>query len=158
MQQETLSKKEKNMLKAAHLRYVDDMNHQQIAKDLGLSPSTISNYFSSDEMEKFERFYSEEEKRYMKVKLKEKIDQNTKIASNLVGSAAKSGDAKPSDKIRAAGVIQDIPKNYIEMMQELGIIDKPKERKEVKQTNVDSSSDKLAELYKEKMEGEQENE
>jgi len=123
MTKEAMSGKERNMLRAAHLHWVDNKTHAEIAKDLGLSEGTVRNYFSDPEMQQFREFFSWEARQEMRMKIKEKAEQNTKLANNLIAQAVQDQDAKPSDKIRAAKEAQQLPNRYIEMMQRLGLID-----------------------------------
>jgi len=131
MKQETLTHKEKNMLKSARKRWIEDKDLQTIADELGMAYSTIQNYFSDDQMKKFEEFFSEEEKQFLKVQLKNRVETNTRQANNLVSRVIEHPEASASDLIKASKESQKIPKRYIKMMQELGVIKKPKERKEV---------------------------
>jgi DNA-binding transcriptional regulator LsrR (DeoR family) len=130
MPQEALSKKEKNMLKAAQGRWVYDWSNERIAKEIGLTKSTVDNYFSDPEMEQFEKHFSDEQIEFLKVQMQQRIEDGTKLANNLVAKGIQDESAKPSTKIKAAREAQKIPERYIKMMQELGVIQKPKERKE----------------------------
>jgi len=150
MTQDTMSKKEKNMMRAAHLRWVDNMTQAEIAKDLGLATSTVENYFSDPEMQQFREFFSWEARQEMRMKIKEKAEQNTKLANNLIAQAVQDQDAKPSDKIRAAKEAQQLPNRYIEMMQRLGLVDTDADDTEKSDAaGPNMLEDKLAEYYEE---------
>jgi len=156
MEQQTLSLKESRMLQAAKMRYMEGKGNQAIADELELNEKTIRNYFTSDEMQQFEEYFSDEAREFLKVQMKQRIEDGTRMADSLLSQAVSDERAKPRTKIKAAKEAQKIPERYIKMMQELGVIQKPKERKEVTETNSVSSSDKLAEYYKKKMEEEAE--
>lgn len=53
----------------------------------------------------------------------DKIDpENKKLAENLLSQAISHEDATPRDLLKAAKQAQQIPKNHIEMLKELGIM------------------------------------
>jgi len=135
MDQKTLSGKERNMLKAAKKRWMEDKGNQTIADELGLSLNTIENYFSSEDMDQFEEFFSEEEKQYLKIQMKQRIEDGTNEAQNYISKAVSHERTRPATYVKAAKEAQKIPERYIKMMQELGVIQKPKERKEVQETS-----------------------
>ena len=118
------------MLQAARMRHVEGKDNQQIADELGVSHSTVGNYFSQEDMTKFEEYFSEEAKQFLKVQMKQRIEDGTKLANNLVAKAIQDERAKPRTKIKASKQAQKIPERYIKMMQELGVIQKPKDRVE----------------------------
>ena len=155
MPPETLTQRESRMLKAAKMRHIEGMDNQQIADKLGVSHSTVGNYFSSDDMQQFEEYFDEEAKQFLKIQMKQKIEDGTQLANNLVAKAIQDDRAKPHTKIKASKQAQKIPERYIKMMQELGVIQKPKERKEVEnKAKTENHRKELAELMKEKQEGE----
>lgn len=147
MDQEPITRKEKNMLKAARLRYVDDMSNPEVAEHLGLDVSTIENYFSSDEMKQFERYFSEEEKKYFKVKMKEKIEQNTALANNLISQAVNDPEARPRDKLKASQEVQKMIDRHMEMMHKLGWFD---DGNEIEEADTEDLRSELADYYEEK--------
>lgn len=138
MQQETLTRTQKNMLKAARKRWMEDKSNSQIADDLGLATSTIENYFSSEDMAQFEEFFSKEEKQFLKVQMKQRIENGTSEAENYISKAVTDERTRPSTYVKAAKEAQKIPERYIKMMQELGVIQKPKERKEIEEKSGES--------------------
>ena len=155
MSQETLSQKDRNMLRAAKKRWMEDKDNEQIANELDLSRNTIENYFSSEDMERFEEFFSEEEKQFLKIQMKQRIEDGTNEAQNYISKAVSHERTRPATFVKAAKEAQKIPERYIKMMQELGVIQKPKERKEVEnKASTENHRKELAELMKEKQEGE----
>lgn len=149
MPQQALSKKEKNMLKAAQGRWVYDWSNERIAKEIGLTKSTVDNYFSDPEMEQFEKHFSDEQIEFLKVQMQQRIEDGTKLANNLVAKGIQDDDAKPHTKIKAAKEAQKIPERYIKMMQELGVIDKQPDKIKEKEKG-DDTTEKIARFYEEK--------
>lgn len=135
------------MLNAAEMRYIQGMGNDSIAQELGISTSTVEGYFSSDQMQQYEEYFSDEARKFLKVQMKQRIEDGTKLANNLLAQAIQDQDASPRTKVKAAKEAQKIPDRYIKMMQELGVIQKPKERKEVENKETESSLDKLAKIY-----------
>jgi DNA-binding transcriptional regulator LsrR (DeoR family) len=157
MPQQTLTQKESRMLQAARMRYMEGKGNREIAEELGLNEKTIRNYFTSSEMEQFEEFFSEEAREFLKVQMKQRIEDGTNMADNLLSQAISDDRAKPRTKIKAAKQAQKVPERYIKMMQELGVIQKPKERKEVEKTGgSDQVLSDLQEAYNELQEEEEE--
>lgn len=115
------------MLKAAQGRWVHDWSNERIAKELGLTRSTVDNYFSDPEMEQFEKHFSDEQIKFLKVQMQRRIEDGTKLANNLVAKSIQDENCKPSTKVKAAREAQKIPERYIKMMQELGVVEKPGE-------------------------------
>ena len=154
MKQQTLSKKEKNMLKAARLRYIDNLTNEQIGKQIGASKNTVDNYFASDEMRKFQQYFSENEKQFLKVQLKEKVEDTSEASIDLIGRAINHEDIKPRDYLKAAKERRQTLKDHINMMEALGF-----DTGEVSEQDKDDSQDmrkKLAEIYNNKQEKDEE--
>lgn len=144
------------MMEAARLRYMEDCSNQEIADRLGLRETTIRSYFSEDDMDQFKRFYSDQELFKLQQSLEQDIRDGEQLANNLLARAIQSDDAKPSTYVRASKEALENRKRKVELLQELGIIQKPKERKEIEEK--DSSQEireEFAEYYKEEMEAEQ---
>lgn len=139
------------MEKAAKLKFGKDMTHKQIGEKLGLSKNTIDNYFAQEEMKNFQRIFSDKEKFELQRVLEQQLYDISNEAEEKIRAGANHPEASAADRIRAGKELVNTLEKKVKIMQEMGIIKKPKERKEVRQKNVDSSSDKLSELYKEKM-------
>jgi len=131
MPEEAMSAKEKRVMEAHRLRYMQDMSNREIAKHIGVTESTVENYFSESESEKFKRFYSDQELFKLQQSLEQDVQDGNKLANNLLARAIQHDEAKPSTLVRASKEAQKIRQRKIDMLQELGIIQKPKERKEV---------------------------
>ncbi|AFH22360.1 hypothetical protein OSG_eHP23_00155 [environmental Halophage eHP-23] len=150
MPQETMTKKEKRMMEAARLKHMEDMSNSEIAKHIGVAEGTVCNYFSSDQMQQFQRFYSDQELYQLQQSLEQDVQDGNELANDLLSRAIGHPEAKPSTLVRASKEAQKIRERKIEMLQELGVIQKPKERKEVEKTETDDTREKLAEYYEEK--------
>jgi len=148
------SPKEKRMAKAVRLHYMQDLDYQQIADELGLSYSTVRKYFQDDQIQQLKRHFSDQQLYELQRTVEQQVADAEAIAHECVGEAKRLADSSRAYN-KTAKTAMEIPEKKIDLLQELGVIQKPKERKEVKQTNVDSSNDKLAELYKQKMESDQ---
>jgi len=131
MQVENPTPRDKRVLKAHRKRYVEDKNLETIAQEMGYSYDTIRDYFRSDSTERIKRLYDEEEIEFLRLQLLNMADNARKNAESYVSRAVGHETTTASDLNRAAKEEQEIPKRYAEMLQELGIIDKPKERKEI---------------------------
>jgi len=131
MPEEAMSAKEKRVMEAHRLRYMQDMSNREIAKHIGVTESTVENYFSESESEKFKRFYSDQELFKLQQSLEQDVQDGNKLANNLLARAIQHDEAKPSTLVRASKEAQKIRQRKIDMLQELGINQKPKERKEV---------------------------
>jgi DNA-binding transcriptional regulator LsrR (DeoR family) len=131
MPQETMSAKQKRMMEAARLRHMKDMSTKEISKHIGVAEGTVRNYFASDEMEQFKRFYSDQQLFELEQSLEQDVQDGNKLANNLLARAIQHDDASPNTLVRASKEAQKIRERKIDMLQELGVIQKPKERKEV---------------------------
>lgn len=145
------------MLQAARMRYIEGMDNESIAEELGVSYSTIGNYFASNEMQQFEEYFSDEARQFLKIQMKQRIEDGTNMADDLLSQAISDERAKPHVKIKAAKQAQKIPERYIKMMQELGVIDKEPDRVVKEDSGGSGLEDRLREAYKEVEEQEAEN-
>jgi len=119
------------MAKAARLRYGQDMECPEIAEELGVKAQTVRSYFTEEEMEKFKRIFSDQEKFKLQRMLEQQIYDLEQEAKQHIRKGAKHPEASAADKIRAGKELMNIPKKKINLLQELSIVQKPKERKEV---------------------------
>jgi len=148
--QQGMSEKEKRMLKAARKRWQENKDLKTVASELNLSYSTVRNYFAGDKMKRFERYYSESDKQLLDARLQEMVKDGTKTALSIRSDLQTNPEVDGRIKAKVMKEAQKIPERHIKMLQELGIIQKPKERKE-----VESKAD-TDELRKELAEGLQE--
>lgn len=130
MPKQAMSKKEKKVMEAHRLRYMENKTDKEIASILGLTEGTVQNYFSEAESKKFKRFYSDQELFKLEQSLEKDVQDGNKLANNLLARAIQHDEAKPSTLVRASKQAQKIRERKINMLQELGIIQKPTERHE----------------------------
>jgi len=156
MPQQTMSKKKERMMKAAMLRHMENMSNRKISREIGVTEGTVENYFSDPEMEEFKRFYSDQQLYKLQQSLEQDVQDGNKLANNLLARAIQHDEAKPSTLVRASKEAQKIRERKISMLQELGVVQKPKERKQVEQS-MDTSDvrSELSEIYKQKQEGQE---
>lgn len=153
MPEEAMSAKEKRVMEAHRLRYMQDMSNREIAKHIGVTESTVENYFSESESEKFKRFYSDQELFKLQQSLEQDVQDGNKLANNLLARAIQHDEAKPSTLVRAAKEAQKIRQRKVELLQELGILEKPTERKKVEsEADTDELRQELVEGLREKRE------
>jgi len=108
MPEEAMSAKEKRVMEAHRLRYMQDMSNKEIAKHIGVTESTVENYFSESESDKFKRFYSDQELFKLQQSLEQDVQDGNKLANNLLARAIQHDEAKPSTLVRAAKEAQKI--------------------------------------------------
>lgn len=134
--QKGMSEKEKRMLKAARKRWQENKDLQTIADELNLAYKTIRNYFSGDQMKRFERYYSESDKQLLEAQLEQMVKDGTETALDIRSDVQSDPEANARVKAKVLKEAQKIPERHIKMLQELGILEKPKERKEVEETGA----------------------
>jgi len=153
MPEEAMSAKEKRVMEAHRLRYMQDMSNREIAKHIGVTESTVENYFSESESDKFKRFYSDQELFKLQQSLEQDVQDGNKLANNLLARAIQHDEAKPSTLVRAAKEAQKIRQRKVDMLQELGILDKPTEKRKVEsEADTDELRQELVEGLREKRE------
>jgi len=153
MPEEAMSAKEKRVMEAHRLRYMQDMSNREIAKHIGVTESTVENYFSESESEKFKRFYSDQELFKLQQSLEQDVQDGNKLANNLLARAIQHDEAKPSTLVRAAKEAQKIRQRKVELLQELGILEKPTEKRKVEsEADTDELRQELVEGLREKRE------
>jgi len=149
MDQEPITHKEKNMLKAARMRHIEDMSNPEIADELGLTVSTIENYFSSSEMQQFNRHFSDVHKKKLMVDIGSEINDTTEASLDLIGRAISSEDVKPRIFLKAAKQRRETLKDRVRLLKQVGLIDEDSE--DVEQTRTDGVEESLSEVYSEYM-------
>jgi len=153
MPEEAMSAKEKRVMEAHRLRYMQDMSNREIANHIGVTESTVENYFSESESDKFKRFYSDQELFKLQQSLEQDVQDGNKLANNLLARAIQHDEAKPSTLVRAAKEAQKIRQRKVELLQELGILDKPTEKRKVEsEADTDELRQELVEGLREKRE------
>jgi len=139
------------MAQAAKLKYGERKTHKEIADELELSKSTIDNYFSDDQMEQFKRIFSDKEKFELQRIIEQQLYDVEKEAKEKIRQGAQHPDASPADRIRAGKELMNTMRRKVNLLQEIGVIEKPKERKEVEEKNGDEEelAERLQEAYQE---------
>jgi DNA-binding transcriptional regulator LsrR (DeoR family) len=158
MPKQAMSSKQKRMMEAARLHYMEDLNLREVSERMSVSYDTVRRYFTEDEMEQFQRFYSDQELFKLQQSLEQDIKDGEDLANNLLARAIQHEDAKPSTLARASKLALENRKRKVELLQELGIIKKPKERKEVEQKGSEKEekfAERLQEAYQELEQGEE---
>jgi len=126
-----MSSKEKRVMEAHRLRYMEDLSNSEIAKRLGIKEGTVEDYFWQADNDEFKRFYSDKEKFQLEQSLEQDIRDGEQLANNLLARAIQHDDASANTLARASKLALENRKRKVELLQELGVIQKPKERKEV---------------------------
>jgi len=119
-----MSPKEKRMMRSARLKYMENMSNQEIASAVGVTKGTVDNYFSSNEMDKFKRFYSDQELFKLQQSVERDVKDSTSLSKDLLARVIQDDDVKNSTLIRASKEAQRIQQRKISMLQELGVLDK----------------------------------
>jgi DNA-binding transcriptional regulator LsrR (DeoR family) len=148
-----MSGKEKRMAKAVRLHYMEDMSYTEIAKELGLSKSTVKKYFADDQVKQLRRYFSDQEKYELQRAVEQDLWDKEQIANECVGKAKQLADSSRAYNQTAKTAMNTIEKK-VKLLQELGIIQKPKERKEVTETSEEAADvlERLQDAYNEKKE------
>jgi len=137
------------MAKAARLHYMEDMNYKQIANKLEVSHGTVKKYFSDNEIKSLKRHFSDKQLFRLQRKLEQQIKDAEDIAHECVSNAKNlSESARAYNK--TAKTAMSIPEKKIKLLQELGVIQKPKERKEhIEKGQSDDVLERMQKAYKE---------
>lgn len=143
-------------MEAARLRYMEDLSNQEVADRIGIAEKTVRNYFSQEDMDQFKRFYSDQELFELERSLEQDIRDGEQLANNLLARAIQHDDASANTLARASKLALENRKRKVELLQELGVIQKPKERKEVEQSkDTESVRRDLSSLYEKHHGGEE---
>lgn len=132
------SPKEKRMAKAVRLHYMQDMDYEQISNELGLSYSTVRKYFQNDQIQQLKRHFSDKQLYELQRTVEQQVADAEAIAHECVGEAKRLADSSRAYN-KTAKTAMEIPEKKINLLQELGVIQKPKERKEVEQKDSGES-------------------
>jgi len=145
----SLSQKEQEYTKAARLRFKEGMEHREIAHELGYKPQTIRRWFSEGKVEDMKRKFSDQEMYKLQRAIEQDIWDAETTAKELLSNAQKYAESS-SDFRQAAEAHMKVRKKKIKLLQELGVIQKPKERKEhIEKGQSDDVLERMQEAYKE---------
>jgi len=114
--QRGMSNKERRMLKAARMRWQENKDLKTIASELNLAYQTVKNYFSGDEMERFERFYSESDKQLLEAQLQRMVRDGTSAALDLEAELRTGEDVDDRTRLKVLREAQKIPERHIKML------------------------------------------
>ena len=143
-----LKPKQKRKIRAYKLKYMHDMSHQEIADNLGLSYDTIAHYFREEEMQQIRKLWDEEEIEFMRFQALQEIQDVKRNGRNYISRALQHEEADDSTFLRAEKEERELLKDYIKMMQELDIFQKPEDRVEkTEKKDTESVRKDLSEIY-----------
>jgi len=147
--------RDKRILEAHRRRYQQDQNYEEIAEAMGKSYDTIRDYFREESTERIKQLYDEDELEFMRLQLLNEIENSTTNAKSHLSRALEHPEVRASDLKGASKEEQKIIQRKINMLQELGVVPKPKDRKEVTKTeDTQDVRKELAEIYNKKQEAE----
>ena len=129
-QKSGLNQKEKRIKEAVIKYYMEDKTQEQVAQEMDVSRKTVQRYLDSDFAQNLKRVYSDQELFDLKGQIETEIRDSKKLAENLLSQAISHEDVTPRDLLKAAKQAQQIPKNHIQMLKELGIIDEAEKQEE----------------------------
>jgi len=155
MKTENPTPRDKRVLKAHRKRYIEDKDLSTIAQELGKSYDTIRDYFRDDSTERIKQLYDEDELEFLRLQLFQEMKDAKKNAKNYVSKAVSHPEADDKTYLKANKEEQEIPKRFIKCAQELGIFEKPKERKEhIDKGRSDDVLERMQKAYNELEQGE----
>lgn len=125
-----MSSKDKRVMEAHRLRYMEDCSNKEVASRLGVSLPTVERYFSDSNNDKFKRFYSDMKLWRFERKMEQDVKDGVQLANNLLARAIQHEDADDTTYLRASDQALNVRKKKVELLQELGVLEKPKERVE----------------------------
>jgi AcrR family transcriptional regulator len=102
---------------------MENMSNQEIASAVGVTKGTVDNYFSSNEMDKFKRFYSDQELFKLQQSVEQDLSHAESIAKEALGEAKRKAETS-SDYRRVAETAFKICERKINLLQEIGALDK----------------------------------
>lgn len=137
------------MAKAAKLRYMKGMKTREIASEVGVKPQTVRTYFSEDSMERFKRKFSDMEKFKLQRLIEQDLSDAESIANEALGEAKRQAEDS-SDYRQVAEAALKIRQRKVDLLQELGIIEKTTD-KEVHKDNSggDEVVERMQQAYQE---------
>lgn len=121
---DVLSAKDQRMLEACRLRYMENKSPAEIAEELDVETGTVNNYFSSDEIEDFKRYFSDKKLYELQQQLEQDLFDAYQESKQMLSSAQQEADSSRA-YTQAAKARMEIANKKLAMLQELGIIDKP---------------------------------
>lgn len=117
-------------MKAAMLRHMEDKSNKEISREIGVTESTVENYFCDPEMQQFKRFYSDQQLFRLQQSLEQDVKDGDQLANNLLARAIQHDDASANTLVRASKLALENRKRKIELLQELGVLEKQADKVE----------------------------
>jgi len=148
-----LSKKQQRMRDAVMLYYGDNQYETEadVARELGVARETVSRYLNSEEVKGYKKIFShksqDEIERWLEDMAARHFNKAMEALNIAIQRAKEDDDVSPQVLTNAATSLIKADGNFAKNLQEIGAIQKPKERKEVENKETESSLDKLAEIY-----------
>ncbi len=114
----------------------NDLNTQaEVAEELGVTRTTVKRRLNSDEAKSFEKMFSHKDKEELERWLEDLAARHFNLAINGLKTALKRSreqdDVSPQVLTNAATSLLKADKTFFENLQELGVVEKPKERREI---------------------------
>ena len=135
--EERLSKKERRIRKAVMLYYGEDLTEAEVAERIGVARRTVSEYLTSDTAKGFERIFTDQDRyevqRWIESQLSESYQKALEGLQNAKNRAENNPEASAQQITNASIGFMRTQKQMVSVLQEIGVIQKPKERKEVEQ-------------------------
>lgn len=156
IEEDNLSKRNQRIRKAVLLYYIEDMTQQEISDELGVTRQTISEYLNSEEAKDWEPYFSSREKSELRDWLEKQFWQAYNESMEAFREIKNADEASYQTRLRAAKELQENQDRLASWFQEVGLIQKPKERKEVTERSkeADDVLERLQDAYREKQEKE----
>jgi len=135
-----LDKKQQRVRKAVILYYGDNeyKTEADVAKEIGVERETVSRYLNSDTADGFKKVFSHKEKeeidRWLQDLVARHFNEAVKGLKKAKRRAEKDPEASPQHLTNASMALLKADKKLGETLQELGVIQKPKERKEIEES------------------------
>jgi len=146
-----LSKRNKRVREAVLYYHIEDLTQEEISEKLGVTRQTVSGYLNSEEAKQFEPYFSSREKTELKEWLEKEFWKAYKASNEAFNTIKNDENASPQTRTRAARQLIENQDRLVNWFQEVGLIQKPKERKEVEKTEDTTEHRKeLADLMKQK--------
>lgn len=131
--EDNLSKRQQRIRDAVLYYNIEDMTQQEIADEIGVTRPTVSGYLNSEEAQQFEPFFSSKRKAELKEWLEREFWKAYKASNEAFETIKNDDQASPQTRVRAAKELIENQDRLANWFQEVGLIEKPKERKEVEQ-------------------------
>lgn len=137
-----LNSYEKRVRETVRLYYGQNSlnTHAEVAEELGVRRNTVSRRLNSDEAKSFKKMFTDRDddeiQRWLEDIAARHFNEAVKGLKTALKRAREDNDVSPQVLTNASLGLLKADERFYQNMQELGIIQKPKERKEVEETGV----------------------